>query len=111
MNNQYDEEIKVDSEDVKTDNKSLYKNVLKTKENRRTLSVISLAIAVLSVLLLFIPWLGLLFSIAAIATGVFSRRNLGYFDKLTLSALIISIFGFVFSIVGIIFGNVISFFF
>jgi hypothetical protein len=47
-------------------------------------------------------------SLVAIVIGSISRRNLGYFDRITLAALIIGIFGFVFSLSGILFANLIS---
>lgn len=108
MNNQINEESKVNNQ---SEGEYVYKTVISKKENRRTLSIISLVFAVLSILFLFIPWLSLIFSLISIGTGAFSRKNLGYFDRLTLAGLIIGIFGFVFAIVGIIFGNFISFLF
>ena len=103
MNNQFNEETKVNNEPGNTESEFTYKAVINKKENRRTLSIISLAFAVLSILLLFIPWLSLIFSLVAVGTGAFSRRNLGYFDGFTLAGLIVGIFGFVFSISGMIF--------
>ena len=108
MNNQFNEESKVDNQ---SEGEYVYKAVMGKKENRRTLSIISLAFAILSILLLFIPWLSLIFSLISIGTGAFSRKNLGYFDRLTLAGLIIGIFGLVFAVVGLIFGNFISFLF
>ena len=107
MNNQFNEE-KVNDQATELENENIYEAVIDKKENRRTLSVISLAFAVLSVLLLFIPWLSLVCSIVAIVTGAFSRRNLGYFDGFTLGGLIVGIFGFVFSVSGIIFADFFS---
>ena len=111
MSNQYNEESKVNNEMNENESEYAYKIVADNKPNRRTLSIISLVFSVLSVVSVFVPWLGLVFSLISAATGAFSRKNLGYFDKLTLAALIIDIFCFVFAVVGLIFGSFISFFF
>ncbi len=108
MNNQFNEETKVNND---TEPEYVYKKVIDKNEKRRTMSILSLTFAILSVILLFIPWLSLIFSLVSIVAGALSRKNLGYFDRLTLSGLIIGIFGFVFSITGLIFGNIISFIF
>lgn len=107
MNNQYNEDQKTNNE-VGEEKEYAFKAVMPKKENRRTLSIISLIIAVLSLVFLFIPWLALVLSLASITVGSISRRNLGYFDHCTLAGLIIGIFGFVFSISGILFANIIS---
>ena len=108
MNNQFNEEAKTNNETVTDEQDYAFKAALPKKENRRTLSVISLVLSILSLACLFIPWLALIFSIAAVVLGSISRNNLGYFDRCTLAGLIIGIFGFVFSIAGIIFQNLIS---
>lgn len=107
MNNQFNDEINTSNDSV-TENEYAYKAVVDKKENRRTLSIISLVFAILSIVCLFIPWLALVLSLVAIVIGSISRRNLGYFDRITLAALIIGIFGFVFSLSGILFANLIS---
>jgi hypothetical protein len=84
-----------------------YKNVIKKDlKNRRTVSVISLFLAILSILLFRIPWVGLVLGILSVCGAAFSRKNLGYFDKISLAAIIVGIFGVVFSLSGIIFANV-----
>ena len=108
MNNQFNEETKVNND---TDAEYVYKKVIDKNEKRRTVSILSLIFAILSVILLFIPWLSLISSLVSIVMGAFSRKNLGYFDRLTLAGLIIGIFGLVFSITGLFFGNIISFIF
>ena len=108
MNNQYNEEEKVNNRSTGSENEYAYKTVISKKENRRTLSIISLAFAVLSILSLVIPWLGFIFCLISVGMGAFSRKNLGYFDRLTLAGLIIDIFGFVFAVSGMIFGSLMS---
>lgn len=108
MNNQYNEEAKVNNDSAESEGEYVYKSVIKNKENRRTWSVISLALAVLSVLSLFVSWLSLAFGLLSVGAGVISRKNLGYFDKISLAGIIIGIFGCVFALAGIIFGGVIS---
>lgn len=108
MNNQYNEEDKVNNASAESEGEYVYKSVIKNKENRRTWSVASLAFAVLSVLSLFVSWLSLVFGLLSVGAGAVSRKNLGYFDKLSLAGIIIGIFGCVFAIVGMIFGGIIS---
>ena len=108
MNNQFNEEAKINNETAGEEKDYAFKAVMTKKENRRTMSIISLVIAVLSLVFLFIPWVALVLSIVAIVVGSISRRNLGYFDRITLAGLIIGIFGFVFSLSGILFANIIS---
>lgn len=67
------------------------------KQQKRIWSVVSITLAALSVFLCFIPWLGILFSVAAMMTAIVSRKSLGYFDGISMASLILSIFGMVFS--------------
>ena len=104
MSTEFNEEAKTTGEENGTEPGYVYKNVIKNKEQRRTWSVISLGLAILSLFLSCFSWVGLILGFAAAGTGFISRKNLGYFDKLTLAALIVAIFGVVFSIAGIVFG-------
>lgn len=61
-------------------------------------SVIALALALLSLGLCFIWYLGVALSGAAAVFSLLHRKRFGYFNKASLSALVISIFGFVFSV-------------
>ena len=108
MNNQYNEEAKVNNDSSESEGEYVYKTVIKNKENRRTWSVASLALSVLSILTVLVSWLGLTFGLLAVGAGVISRKNLGYFDKLTLAGIIIGIFGCVFAVAGIVFGGFFS---
>ena len=108
MQDQYNEQARVEAEDTQDENKYAYKTVIKNKQNRRTWSVASLALAVLSVLLLSFPVFGLIFGVLSVGAGIMSRRNLGYFDKLTLAGVIIGIFGIVFSLAGLFFGSILA---
>ena len=106
MQNQFDESAKQRSEDS-TEGEYAYKSVIKKDlKNRRTVSVISLVCAVLSILLFRLPVLALIFGVLSIGGAAFSRKNLGYFDKISLAAIIIGIFGAVFALCGIIFANI-----
>ncbi len=104
MNTELNEETKTSAEENGTESTYAYKKVIRNKEQRRTFSVISIALAVLSILLAYFSWVGLVLGLLAIGAGIISRKNLGYFDKLTLAAIIVAIFGVVFSITGIAFG-------
>ena len=65
-------------------------------------SVLSLVMAILSVVLCPIFYLGLAFSVLSAVFAVVSRRNLGYFDRMTLFGLIVAIFGFIFGVFSMI---------
>ena len=108
MQNQYNEEHRVDGDAPQNEEEYAYKTVIKNKQNRRTWSVVSLALAVLSVLLLYFPIVSLIFGAVSVGAGAMSRKNLGYFDKLTLAGIIIGIFGIVFSLAWLIFGSIIA---
>lgn len=105
MSTEFNENNKTTSDENGGESGYVYKKVIKNKEQRRTWSVGALALSILSVSLSFLPWLGLVLGLASVGAGVISRKNLGYFDKLTLVALIVAIFGVVFSITGIAFGD------
>ncbi len=68
------------------------------RSRTRLWSVISLVLAVLSVLLCPVYYVSLVFSILAVGASLFSRRTLGFFDSLAVIGLIVAIFGFVFGI-------------
>ena len=105
MQNQFDEKARESANESKEGDYA-YKNVIKKDlKNRRTVSVVSLIFAVLSVLLFRIPWVSLILGILSVGGAGFSRKNLGYFDKISLAAIIVGIFGVVFSLCGIIFAN------
>lgn len=108
MKDQYNEEARVEREEPQGEDEYAYKTVIKNKQNRRTWSVASLALAVLSILLLYFPIVSLIIGALSVGAGALSRKNLGYFDKLTLAGIIVGIFGIVFSVAGLIFGGIIA---
>lgn len=109
MQKQFDEQSKTTEKEQGSDGEYAYKSVIKKDlKNRRTISVISLILAVLSIIFIFAPWVGLVCAILSVGMALWSRKNLGYFDKISLAAIIIGIFGVVFSISAIIFGGIIS---
>ena len=108
MSTEFNKETKASAEENGGESAYIYKKVIKNKEQRRTWSVGALALAILSVSLSFFPWVGLILGLASAGAGIISRKNLGYFDKLSLAALIVAIFGVVFSITGIAFGDFLS---
>ena len=105
MNEQFNDESKVNEK--ATEGEYAYKTVLKTKQNRRTWSVASLSLAVLSLAFLYFSWVGLIFGVLAVGAAILSRLNLGYFDKISLAGIIVGIFGLVFSVAGILFASLI----
>ena len=108
MQNEYNEEVKNNNEASEENGEYAYKNVMKTKQNRRTWSLISLSLAVLSILFLWVCPVSLGMAVASVVCALISRKNLGYFDKLSLAGLFVGIFGIVFSIVGMAFGEIIG---
>ena len=105
MANEYNEEsVKNETENQQPD--YAYMNVMRGKENSRALSVASLLLAVVSLICSFlVPVLGIICGGGAIVTGAISRKNIGYFDKLTLFGLFAAIFSVLFSITVIIIKN------
>ncbi len=65
----------------------------------RAWSVAALVLAVISILCCCVYWLGLFSGACAVACAIVSRRKLGYFDGLSVGAIIVAIFGIVFSAV------------
>ena len=102
MQSEFNETKKGEQEAPEGESDYAYKKVMPKKQNRRTWSVVSLALAVLSVLLFRVPWAGLILGLLAVGCAALSRKNLGYFDKLSLAGLIIGIFGIVFALSGLL---------
>lgn len=107
MSNGYNEEARVNSEQSEntTEGDYAYKKVIRDKHQRRTWSVVAIVLAVMSILLVYFSWVSLALAVLSIGAGLISRKNLGYFDKITLYSMIIAIFGVVFSLVGVFFGD------
>ena len=107
MNTEFDEKSKDFSEASEGEENYAYKKVInnKNKENRRTWSVASLILSVLSILLVYFSWAGIVCGVLAIGCAFISRKNIGYFDKLSLAGMFIGIFGVVFSVGAIIFSE------
>lgn len=59
-------------------------------------AVASMVLGILSVVCCCFGWSGILMGAGAIILAIVSRRNLGYFDGMTIAGLILGIFGFVF---------------
>ena len=105
MSKEFSEEPKSTSESGE-EAEYVYKKVITDKKQRRTWSLVSLVLACLSVILTYFSWVGLILGLLSVGAAVISRVNLGYFDKLSLAALIIAIFGVVFAVTGIAFGDI-----
>ena len=108
MSKEFNEDQINNAEDSSGGDEYTYKKVIKDKQQRRTWSVGSIILAVLSLVFLFWPWVSLVLGIGSAVAAAVSRKNLGYFDKLSLAALIIAIFGIVFAISGIIFADLLA---
>ncbi len=68
------------------------------KNNRRAWSVAALILSIASVLCCCLPVLGIILGVFSVLFVVVSRLNLGYFDKLSIGALIMGAFGIAFGI-------------
>ncbi len=86
-----------DYRDEKEEN-YVYKNVIEDSKNSRIWSAVSVGIGALSIILCFIPIVGIIFGFASVAFSVISRRMIGYFENLAIGGLIVGIFGTVFGI-------------
>jgi len=83
----------------------VYKKVMLDKKNSRAWSVASIAVSTASLICCcFVDWLGVILSVLAIVFALISRKNIGYFDGLSLAGLIVGIFGIVFGITSIVLG-------
>ena len=89
-----------------SDEEYVYKTVMDGKTPTRLWSVISVGLSVLALALCFFGWWGIAFGIFGLVIAVVSRKKLGYFDKITLASIIISIFATVFSVATIIFNSI-----
>ena len=108
MSKEFNEEQINNAEATEVETEYAYKKVIKDKQQRRTWSVGSIILAVLSLVFLFWPWVSLVFAVGSAAAAAVSRKNLGYFDKISLAAMIIAIFGVVFAISGIVFADLLA---
>lgn len=108
MQNEYNEKTeKVEAENEQPD--YAYMNVMRGKENSRSLSVASLLLAVASLICSFLlPILGVITGGGAIVTGAISRKNIGYFDRPTLFGIFGAIFSILFSLTVIIIKRILT---
>ena len=65
-------------------------------------SIISLVLAILSVVLSALGWAGLIIGVCAIAFAVIARVKMGFFNGFIIAALLCSIFGVIFSAASVI---------
>ncbi len=107
MQGEFNEEAKAQSGEETSEDGFVYKAVIKGEGNKRTFSVISLILSVISVFLFVFPWAAIALGVLGVVFSVLSRRNLGYFDGFSLAGLIVGIFGIVFGIAGLSFGAMI----
>ncbi len=75
-----------------------YEELMPQKNNRRSWSVAAFAVSVASVIFCFLPGLGIALGVFGIIFALVSRINLGYFDKISIGALILGAFGIAFGV-------------
>lgn len=98
-------ENKNNSDLMHDEDEYVYKTVMNGKTPTRLWSVISIALSVVALALCFFGWWGISFGILGLVMAIVSRKMLGYFDKITLASIIISIFATVFSSAVLIFNS------
>lgn len=106
--NDFEKDREFEKEESGENESYAYKTVMDGKPKTRTWSVISAFLAGLSVVLCFVWQAGLSLGAASVISAVVSRKNLGYFDKLSLGGLIGAIFGMVFSVAILVFNAVVA---
>ncbi len=96
MDNDFYQDKTTDGEEIN------FEELMPQKNNRRVWSVAALIISIASVLCCCIPGLGIALGVFAVIFALISRINLGYFDKISIGALIMGAFGIAFGISSII---------
>ena len=97
-----------ENKDFNGQDEYVYKKVMLTKKNSRAWSVASIALSLVSLILCPVYWLKIILSATSIVFALVSRKNIGYFDGLSLAGLIVGIFGIVFGILGIVMTELLS---
>ncbi len=104
MGSEWDNNFENNNSESFQNNESSYQNEqeyafqMVTKNGRpktKGWAVASMVLGILSVVCCF-GWSGIMMGAGAIILAIVSRRNLGYFDGMTIAGLILGIFGFVF---------------
>lgn len=90
------------------DNEYETEEKVEPKKKSRIWSVLALIVAVLSVVLFFVPAVSITLGIVAVALTVVSRLSIGYFDNYGIAAIIVGIFGVVFGISYIVYDLLIA---
>jgi hypothetical protein len=80
-------------------NEPKYENVLNGEHPKsRGWSIASMILGIVSVATCCFGYTAIIAAVLAIIFAIVSRKNLGYFDGMTISGLVLGIFGFVFGI-------------
>ena len=90
------------------ENDRAYKTVMDGVPRSRGWSVASMILGILSILLSFIPFTGVVLGTVSIITALISRRNLGYFDGIAIAGIITGAIGSVFGIMSLVIGFLFS---
>ncbi len=73
------------------------------KQHSRAWSVASITVSIVGLLCCcFVDWLSIVLGTLAVIFAIISRRNIGYFDGISLTGLIVGIFGIVFGVASIV---------
>ena len=79
-----------------------FNNVINGKHKTMGWSVASMVVGIISVVCCCLGWSGLILGTMAIVLAIVSRKNLGYFDGMSIAGLVLGIFGLVFGVAMII---------
>ena len=107
MQGEFNEEVKTQDGEEIAEGGFAYKTVMKAEGKKRTFSVVSLIISVISIFLFVFPPVAIALGVTGVVFSLLSRKNLGYFDGFSIAGLIVGIFGIVFGIAGLSFGAMI----
>ena len=104
-NNNYEKDENMNNSENGQNNSNYYQNeqdyafqmlTRNGKPKTRGWAVASMVLGILSVVCCCFGWSGILMGAGAVILAIVSRRNLGFFDGMTIAGLILGIFGFVF---------------
>ncbi len=79
------------------DNSNNERIVIVPKSRSKAWSVAAFVVSILSITCCCLGWFGAVCGVLGVVFAVISRRSLGYFDGLSIAAIIVSIFGVAFS--------------
>ena len=102
MSQDFNENLGSNEQESEKKSEYAYKNVMDGKQKKRTWSVISFILSLISIAFCSVPIAGIILGLLSLGAAIYSRKYIGYFDGFSLAGLMIGIFGVVFSVGAII---------